>query len=132
MTLSSHAAAAQDPQDSGSQSGLTIPSSDKLKIQFDLLLGWSYDCGNEKNGVEVRVGLMRMPLGFGWEDAGSMSAKDAPRIQRINAETSIGPMLTYRLRAADRNVPLLSASIAYVLGEGNRWWDYDYFLFENG
>ncbi len=233
MTFSPQTTSAQDPHDTDSQSGLTIPSSEKLKIQFDLLLGWSHDGGNEKNGVEnqarigyatvtlfgrvhprvgyrvslnpvdeqepapacglpdyffpnqpsflypeisripcdpkngntrvdgyrgvaldvvrqqgpvreayvsfdlarafeLRIGRVRLPMGFDWEDAGSMSAKDAPRIQRINAETSVGPMLSYRLRAAGRDVPLVSASIAYVLGEGNRWWDYDYFLFENG
>ncbi len=226
---------AQTPpdQDSGAQGGRSLPDSEKLKIQADLLLGWGYDGANEKHGFEnqgrvgyatitllgrvhprvsyrvslnpvnevepvpgcglpdyffpnqatflysgspnipcdpkdgnrrvdgyrglaldavrqqgavregyvtvdlvrtltLRIGRMRLPLGFDWEDAGSMSAKDAPRIQRINAEASFGTMFTVRWGRERRERPLLSASVAAVLGEGNRWWDYDYFFFENG
>lgn len=233
MTVAPGAVLAQDTQDSSSQGGRSLPDSEKLKMQVDLLLGWSYDGGNEKNGfenqgrvgyatvtlfgkihprvgyrvsinpvnevepvpgcgmpdyffpnqpaflypagpaipcdpkdgnrrvdgyrgialdvvrqqgpireayvtfdvagpLEMRVGRMRLPLGFDWEEAGSTSAKDAPRLQRINAETSFGAMARFHWGATGRTRPLVSASLAGVLGEGNRWWDYDYFFFENG
>lgn len=84
------------------------------------------------NTFSVRVGRMLLPLGFDWEDAGSFTAKDAPRIQRINAEANFGVMFRYVRMADGRRKPLISASASGVLGEGNRWWDYDYFYFEDG
>ena len=84
------------------------------------------------DAVAFRIGRMRLPLGFDWEAAGSMSAKDAARLQRINAEASFGAMFSYRWRSEGRTHPLVSASVAGVLGEGNRFWDYDYFYFEDG
>jgi hypothetical protein len=82
--------------------------------------------------LALRFGRTRLPLGFDWEDAGSMSAKDAGRIQRINAEASFGAMFTYRWGARGRSRPIVTAQGAGVLGEGNRWWDYDYYYFEDG
>lgn len=81
-------------------------------------------------GVALRIGRQRLPLGFDWEEAGSMSAKDAPRIQRINAEASFGALFTYR-RGEPATRPRVAVTIGGVLGEGNRWWDYDYFYFED-
>ncbi|MBE3071410.1 MAG: hypothetical protein IMZ67_00410 [Acidobacteria bacterium] len=82
--------------------------------------------------LALRFGRTRLPLGFDWEDAGSMSAKDAARIQRINAEASFGAMFVYRWGARGRSRPIVTAQGAGVLGEGNRWWDYDYFYFQDG
>jgi hypothetical protein len=81
-------------------------------------------------GAGLRLGRMRLPLGFDWEDAGSMGARDAPRIQRINAEASYGGMIRFE-RGGSASRPLVRAEVAGVLGEGNRWWDYDYFYFED-
>jgi hypothetical protein len=82
-------------------------------------------------GLSLRIGRMRLPMGFDWEDAGSMSAKDAARIQRMNTEASYGGMVRYEWRQPGRPRPLLTVEAAGVLGEGNRWWDYDYFYFED-
>ena len=83
------------------------------------------------HAFSVRIGRMRLPLGFDWEDAGSMGAKDAPRMQRMNAEASYGGMFRYEWGGAGRARPVVTAEAAGVLGEGNRWWDYDYFYFED-
>ena len=80
----------------------------------------------------VRFGRMALPLGFDWQDAGSMTAKDAPRIQRINAESNFGVMFRYARPVAGRTRPLIAANLSAFLGEGNRWFDYDYFYFEDG
>lgn len=82
--------------------------------------------------LSVRFGRMALPLGLDWQDAGSMTAKDTPLIQRINAESNFGAMFTYARRARGRSRPLLSASLAAFMGEGNRWFDYDFFFFEDG
>jgi len=79
----------------------------------------------------VRIGRMRLPIGFDWEDAGSMGAKDATRMQRMNAEASYGGMFRYEWGREGRARPIVTAEAAGVLGEGNRWWDYDYFYFED-
>lgn len=74
----------------------------------------------------------RFPLskGFGVEEAGSFTAKDATMIQRINAESNFGLQLTYAFERDARRWLTLNA--AGVLGEGNRWQDYDYFYFQDG
>lgn len=80
----------------------------------------------------VRFGRMMLPLGLDWQEAGSMTAKDAARIQRINAEANFGLMFAYTRPVAGRTRPLLNATLSAFLGEGNRWFDYDYFYFEDG
>jgi hypothetical protein len=80
----------------------------------------------------VRFGRMRLPLGLDWEQAGSMTAKDAARIQRINAEANFMLMFAYTRPVQGRTRPLLNATLSAFLGEGNRWFDYDYFYFEDG
>jgi hypothetical protein len=84
------------------------------------------------NQMKLRFGRTKLPIGFDWQDAGSFSAKDAPRIQRINAEHSFGAMLSYARPAEGKVRPLFSGNAAAYLGEGNRWWDYNYFYFEDG
>lgn len=83
-------------------------------------------------GLTARFGRTLLPIGFGWEKSGSFTAKDAPRIQRINAESNFGAMFSYARRVPGRTRPTLSANVAGFLGEGNRWYDYDYFYFEDG
>jgi len=80
----------------------------------------------------VRFGRMLLPLGLDWQEAGSMTAKDAARIQRINAEANFGLMFAYTRPVAGRKRPLFNATLSAFLGEGNRWFDYDYFYFEDG
>ncbi len=85
------------------------------------------------NHVNARFGRSRLPIGFDWQEAGSFSAKDAPRIQRINAQNDFGGIVTYSQAAGPARVrPLYTATIAAHLGEGNRYWDYDYYYFEDG
>jgi hypothetical protein len=75
--------------------------------------------------VGVRFGRFILPVGFGAEEAGSFTAKDATHIQRIDAEASFGAMFTARRSRHGR--PLFEASAAAFLGEGNRFHDYDYY-----
>ena len=79
----------------------------------------------------IRFGRMLLPLGLDWQAAGSMTAKDTPRIQRINAEGNFGLMFGYARPVAGRKKPLFSGSLSGFLGDGNRWFDYDYFYFED-
>ena len=65
-----------------------------------------------------------------WEEAGSFSAKDATHIQRINAAADFGAMLSLVKRTAERR--LAEVSVAVVLGDGNRFHDYDYFYWLDG
>ncbi len=81
--------------------------------------------------LSMRFGRMALPLGFDWQDAGSMTAKDAPLIQRINAEYNFGLMFSTQTPVRGRTRPLLSANLAAFMGEGNRWYDYDFFFFED-
>lgn len=46
--------------------------------------------------LSFRIGRTFLPLGFDWEEAGSMTAKDATRVQRINSEANFGVMLSAR------------------------------------
>src|SRR5690606_27678531 len=52
------------------------------------------------------------------------TAKDMPRIQRLNAEANFGLMLGYASETLD-------VALAGVLGEGNREKDYNWFYFAN-
>jgi hypothetical protein len=79
---------------------------------------------------QIRFGRFVVPVGFDWEDAGALTAKDATLIQRINAEGNFG--LQFRLARRDAGGrPWLSATAAAVQGDGNRWKDYDYFYFHD-
>ena len=81
--------------------------------------------------LSLRIGRTFLPLGFDWEEAGSMTAKDATRVQRINSEANFGVMLRYVKRSPGRAKPSLALNAAAFLGEGNRWNDYNYFYFED-
>ena len=75
---------------------------------------------SESGLVGGRFGRFQLPIGFDWEDAGSLTAKDATHIQRINAEANFGMMVSFNWKVATLNA-------AAVLGDGNRFHDYDYF-----
>jgi len=79
----------------------------------------------QKRGLGIRFGRFVLPIGFGWEEAGSFTSKDAPHIQRINAEGNFGAMTTLTGKRAEVNV-------AAFLGNGNRFRDYDYFYSLDG
>ena len=81
---------------------------------------------------KVRFGRSRLPIGFDWQEAGSFTAKDAPRIQRIDAQDSYGMVWSYERPAEGRPRPIFSGNLAGFLGAGNRWWDYNYYYFEDG
>ncbi len=83
-------------------------------------------------GFSLRFGRVKLPIGFDWQDAGSFTSKDATRIQRINAQDNFGLMASYSSPARAGAPPLYTAHAAVNLGDGNRWWDYDYFYFEDG
>jgi hypothetical protein len=73
----------------------------------------------------VRFGRFILPIGFGVEEAGSFTSKDATHIQRINAEANFGAMISFARARAGR--PFLAAHVAAFLGDGNRFHDYDYY-----
>ncbi len=82
--------------------------------------------------TSLTVGRMRLPIGFDWEDAGSFTAKDAPEIQRIDAQSNFGLMVSYAHPAQGRSEPLFAGSVTAEMGDANRFWDYDYYYFEDG
>jgi hypothetical protein len=80
--------------------------------------------------VSVRGGRFILPIGLAPREVGATSAKDMPRITRLNAEANFGAMVAVsKRRANDR--PLFDAGVMAVLGEGNREKDYDWFYFVN-
>lgn len=74
--------------------------------------------------LTARFGRFILPVGLSPAEAGSWTAKDMTRIQRLNAEANFGVMLAYARGG-------LEASAIGVLGEGNREKDYDWFYFAN-
>jgi len=78
----------------------------------------------------IRGGQFILPIGFDWEEAGSLTAKDATHIQRINAETNAGFQVA--LSRGRRDGRRAEVSAAGVLGDGNKFRDYAYFYFLNG
>lgn len=78
----------------------------------------------------LRGGRFILPIGLGWEEAGSLTAKDAPHIQRINSEANSGAQVAFVRRSNGREIAEVSA--AGVLGDGNQFRDYAYFYFING
>jgi hypothetical protein len=73
----------------------------------------------------VRFGRFILPIGFGAEEAGSFTSKDATHIQRINAEANFGAMLSLTRALAGR--PFVAAHVAAFIGDGNRFHDYNYY-----
>jgi hypothetical protein len=73
----------------------------------------------------LTFGRFILPIGFGSEEVGSMSAKDATHIQRINTEASFGVMASLTRQARGRR--LAAVSLATIIGDGNKYRDYDYF-----
>lgn len=81
--------------------------------------------------VRLRFGRTRLPMGFDWQEAGSFSAKDAMRIQRINARTSFGTLLSIVKTPPGRDRPLYTATAGAYVGGGNRYLDYNYYYFND-
>jgi hypothetical protein len=77
------------------------------------------------DALSARFGRFILPIGFAPLEAGSWTAKDLTRIQRLNAEANFGLMLAYSHR------DLVDVAVMGVLGEGNREKDYDWFYFAN-
>jgi len=73
----------------------------------------------------IKAGRFMLPIGFGWEEAGSVTAKDATHIQRINAEANFGFMIALTRRVNGRR--FAEVSVAGILGAGNNYHDYHYF-----
>lgn len=82
------------------------------------------------SSISVRGGRFILPVGFAPRDVGATTAKDMPRIQRLNAEANFGAMLAFARRNAS-GTPVFDAGIMAVLGDGNREKDYDWFYFVN-
>jgi hypothetical protein len=76
----------------------------------------------------LRFGRFILPLGFGWQETGSFTAKDATHIQRLNAEANFGFQSTFTRNRADGSEWAV-VHLAAVVGDGNRNHDYDYFYF---
>ena len=77
--------------------------------------------------TDVRIGRFVLPLGFNWEEAGSLTAKDSTRIQRIDADASFGVVSTTQLQRHDHR--FAAATVAVTLGDSHRAADYNYFYF---
>lgn len=78
--------------------------------------------------ASLRAGRFILPIGFAPREIGATSAKDMPRITRLNAEANFGTMFAVSQHANGRG---FDAAIAAVLGDGNREKDYDWFYFVN-
>ncbi len=76
-------------------------------------------------GFGVTFGRFILPIGFGWEEVGAFTAKDAPHIQRINAEASFGFSVSLEKRLHGRT--FAAGSFSGIIGDGNKFHDYDYF-----
>ena len=79
----------------------------------------------EAGGFGLQFGRFVLPIGFGWEEVGSFTTKDATHIQRINAESNFGFSL-------DRAFGPARVTGAAFLGDGNKFRDYTYFYFQDG
>jgi hypothetical protein len=75
--------------------------------------------------LALKFGRFILPIGFAPEEVGSMSAKDATHIQRINRDASFGVMASLTRQARGRR--LATVSLASIIGDGNKYRDYDYF-----
>jgi len=79
------------------------------------------------DSLGLQFGRLILPVGFDWEEMGSFTSKDAPRIQRINAESDFGAVMKWDYRAGARKV--LTAYGGVNLGDGHRDLDYNYYYF---
>jgi hypothetical protein len=80
--------------------------------------------------VTVRGGRFILPIGLAPHEIGAATAKDMPRITRLNAEANFGAMVAFSKRR-DNDRPLFDAAVMAILGDGNREKDYDWFYFVN-
>jgi hypothetical protein len=80
--------------------------------------------------VTVRGGRFILPIGLAPQEIGAATAKDMPRITRLNAEANFGAMVAFSKRR-DNDRPLFDAALMAILGDGNREKDYDWFYFVN-
>ncbi len=85
---------------------------------------------NMNSTFSLRGGRFILPVGFAPRDIGTSTAKDMPRIQRLNAEANFGVMFAASM-ANQSNRPIFDAGVMAVLGDGNREKDYDWFYFVN-
>ena len=74
----------------------------------------------------LRFGRFLLPIGLTWEETGAMTAKDTPHVSRINTEANFGVGLSWKRGTVAR------VNAAAVLGDGNRFRDYDYFYLIDG
>jgi hypothetical protein len=79
--------------------------------------------------LAIRFGRFVQDVGFDAEEVGSLTAKDATHIQRIDAEANFGVRVSIERRRNGRRFVYLSA--AETVGDGNRFHDYDYFYGTN-
>jgi hypothetical protein len=56
------------------------------------------------DSLGLQFGRLILPVGFDWEEMGSFTSKDAPRIQRINAESDFGAVLNWDYKSGARKV----------------------------
>jgi len=75
--------------------------------------------------IAIRFGRFLQDVGFDPEEVGSLTAKDATHIQRINVETNFGVRFSMEHRRNGRR--FVYFSVAETVGNGNRFHDYDYF-----
>jgi hypothetical protein len=85
---------------------------------------------NMNSTVSLRGGRFIVPIGLAPRDIGTQTAKDMPRIQRLNAEANFGMMLAAS-KTGRSNRSIFDAAVMAVLGDGNREKDYDWFYFVN-
>jgi hypothetical protein len=81
------------------------------------------------DSVALRGGRFILPIGFSPREVGAATAKDMPRITRLNAEANFGTMLAVSAKRETRSI--FDAGLMIVLGDGNREKDYDWFYFVN-
>lgn len=70
-----------------------------------------------------KAGRFILPIGLTWQETGAFTAKDTPHIARINTEANFGAGFSWRHGTAAR------IEAFAVLGDGNRFHDYDYYYF---
>ena len=98
-------------------------------VQQGILREGYVDWGMGAN-VSLRGGRFILPIGLAPQEIGAATAKDMPRITRLNAEANFGAMFAYSARKAS-GTPVFDAAVMAVLGDGNREKDYDWFYFVN-
>ena len=74
----------------------------------------------------MKFGRFILPIGIAWQETGGFTAKDIPHIARINTEANFGAQLEWKRGTVAR------LDVAAVLGDGNRFHDYDYYYLIDG